>query len=175
MSSQIHPVLPENYLRIATCGRAVGLKGDLSLWPISNVEQRFEKGVELFFDDMTSVVIESIRNRKDHYVVRFAGMARREDAEALVNKVLHAPALESDVLSDGEFFVHDCIDKTIVDQDGVEHGVVVRITPNAASDLLETDRGDLIPFQFITSIDDVVHVDVPEGLFGINEKSADAS
>ncbi|HMS24809.1 MAG TPA: ribosome maturation factor RimM [Acidimicrobiia bacterium] len=163
--------LPDNFLRIAKCGRVVGLKGEIALWPISNVDERFLVGSELFCEDGTKLSIDAIRPHKDHYVVLFSGNSSREDVEPLTNVILYAPALDEDVLDDGEFFVHDCIGKKIVDQEGREHGIAEKYIPSAASDLLESDEGILIPFRFITRVDDdIVYVDAPEGLFDVNDK-----
>lgn len=162
--------LPSDYLRIATIGKVVGLKGEINLWPISNVYQRFLSGSKLFLESGQELVIENIREKNDHYIVRFADMYSRNSVENLVNLVVYGQPLSGDVLDDGEFFVHDCIDKQIVDLDGKTHGVIVRVNPNNASDLLETDTGDLIPFRFITKIDEHVHVDVPDGLFDLNSE-----
>lgn len=161
----------EDLLRIAKCGRTIGLKGDLALWPISNVEERYIKGSLFVDNDNNNFEIEKIRPNKDHYVVKFVNFDTVEQAKTLVNLELLAAPLDDDVLDDGEFFVHDVLDKIIKDTDGIEHGVVKSVIPNAASDLLENDKGDLVPFRFIEKFDDkYVYVNVPIGLFDLDEK-----
>lgn len=163
--------LPEDYLRIAKCGRVVGLKGEIALWPISNVEQRFSVGAVFFLEDEKSLSIEKLRLKKDHYIVKFDGLNTREEVEGLTNQLLFAPPLDQDELDEGEFFVHDCVGKNLVDQDGNSRGVAKKFIPNAASDLLENDEGILIPFRFIVQVDDQnVYLDVPEGLFEVDDK-----
>lgn len=163
--------LPDNYLRIAKCGRVVGLKGEISLWPISNVDERFNEGTQFFFEDGTSLLVEKIRWQKDHYVVLFQGHSRREDVEGFVNSIAYGEPLDQGALEEGEFFVHDCVGKTLIDQDGVTRGKALKYIPNAASDLLETDGGILVPFRFISNVDDEnVYLDAPAGLFDVNDK-----
>ena len=157
-----------NFLRVATCGRVIGLKGEISLWPISNVQERYELGATFFTDTGNELTISSIRFHKDHYVVRFEDKNSREDVENLVNEVLYAPELNEDVLEDGEFFAHDVIGKKLIDQNSIERGTVKAFIENAASDLMETQTGDLVPFTFITKVDEAVHIDAPDGLFEIN-------
>lgn len=157
-------------LRIATCGRAVGLKGEIALWPISNIEERYRVGSIFFTDDNTELIINTIREHKDHYIVRFEGKSSREDIENLVNEVLYAPALEMEILDDGEFFAHDVIGKTLIDQNGIDRGKVTSFIENAASDLMETQDGNLVPFTFINRIEgDSIHIEAPDGLFEIND------
>ena len=47
----------------------------------------------------------------------------------------------------------------------------MKFIPNAASDLRETDGGVLVPFRFITRVDeDNVYLEAPEGLFDVDDK-----
>lgn len=159
--------LPDHFLRIAKCGRPKGLKGEVALWPISNVDDRYVQGSIFTSSDYRTFEIEKIRNNKDHYIVKFVDIDDRTAAESIVNVELFAEPLTDDVLEDGEFFIHDCLGKTLVDQTDAPYGIITNVIPNAASDLLETENGELVPFRFITSIDETsVHVDVPEGLLG---------
>lgn len=163
--------LPDEFLRIAKCGRAVGLKGEITLWPISNIDQRFKIGSKYFLENEVQLIVEKIRLKKDHYIVKFEGCERREDVDHLTNKILFAPPLTPEDLEEGEFFVHDCLGKNLVDQDGNSRGKAVKFIPNAASDLIENDDGFLIPFRFIVQIDNEnVYLDVPEGLFELDDK-----
>ena len=158
-------------LRIAKCGRVVGLKGEIALWPISNFEQRYEIGSCLIVEDDKALEIEKIRTKKDHYIVKFLGFDTREDIEDLVNKILYAKKLDSSVLEDGEFFVDECLDADVIDSCGIFRGKVQKYIENASSDLLELDSGALVPFKFISRIeDDTIYLKEPEGLFDIEEK-----
>ena len=158
-------------LRVAKCGRVVGLKGEISLWPISNVPERYEVGSELYIDFQTSLKIRNVRNKKDHFIVKFEGLETREDVENLVNVLLYGQELDHEALNDGEFFVHDCLSKNVIDSKGNNRGVVKRFIPNTSSDLLELDSGLLVPFKFISEIDDdQIFLDEPEGLFEIEDK-----
>ena len=161
----------DDLLRVAKCGRVVGLKGEIALWPISNVPQRFDIGSELILDDDRVLTIDNVRNKKDHFIVRFAGLDARTDVEKLVNKLLFGRKLEESALQEGEFFVHDCLSKIVIDSNGESRGVVQRFIPNASSDLLELEFGVLLPFKFISRIDeDTIYLDEPEGLFDIEDK-----
>lgn len=157
--------LPADYLRVAKLGKVVGLKGEINLWPISNIDERFHIGSRFFLESGNELVLVAVRNKKDHLIVKFDSYNSRESVEGLVNEVVYGAPLDRSVLDEGEFFIHECIDRTIVDQNGVEHGVAVRFHSNSASDLLENDRGELIPFRFIVDVGEKVHVDVPDGLF----------
>ncbi|MFN8015546.1 MAG: ribosome maturation factor RimM [Acidimicrobiia bacterium] len=158
-----------DFLRIAKCGKPVGLKGEVVLWPISNLESRYVVGSILYVDEETSLEIENIRNHKDHFIVKFKGITDRNAAQELTNKVLLAPESDED-LESGEHYYHDCINKVLIDQDNVDRGKVISIIPNPASDLLELEDGNLVPMSFITEVNSTnVYAKVPEGLFEIND------
>lgn len=160
----------DSFLRVAKIGRTIGLKGELALWPISNVDERYEVGSVLIDKDSNEYEIAKIRQQKDQYVVKFVGYETIESVEPLVNVELFGEALDETVLDKGEFFAHDVLDKTIKEVDGTERGKVVDVIPNAASDLLENENGDLVPFRFITHFDDkYVYIDAPEGLFDLGD------
>lgn len=160
----------DTYLRVAKIGRTIGLKGELALWPISNIDERYEIGSVLIDKDSNKFEISKIRQQKDQYVVKFVGYETIESAEPLVNIELYAEPLDDSVLADGEFFNHDVLDKIIKEVDGTQRGTVKDVIPNAASDLLENENGDLVPFRFITHFDDkYVYIDAPEGLFDLGE------
>ena len=67
--------------------------------------------------------------------------------------------------------MHELIGATVIDQDGIARGAVIRLLENPASDLLELDSGTLVPVQFVMSHtpNDEIHVDAPVGLFDLDE------
>ena len=150
--------LDDSYLRIAKCGRTIGLKGEIVLWPISNVEQRYLVGSIFVDKNGNEFTIDKIRPLKDQYVVKFKGFDNIEQVKKFVNIEFFGEPLTADVLG-----------KIIKDSSNIEHGIVKDVIPNAASDLLENDNGNLIPFRFIESFDDkYVYIDPPEGLFELD-------
>ncbi|MBP9115329.1 MAG: 16S rRNA processing protein RimM [Acidimicrobiia bacterium] len=161
--------LDDSYLRIAKCGRTIGLKGEIVLWPISNVEQRYLVGSIFVDKNGNEFTIDKIRPLKDQYVVKFKGFDNIEQVKKFVNIEFFGEPLTADVLDEGEYFAHDVLGKIIKDSSNIEHGIVKDVIPNAASDLLENDNGNLIPFRFIESFDDkYVYIDPPEGLFELD-------
>lgn len=106
-------------------------------------------------------VVES-RPHQGRHLVRFAGIASIEQAEALRGVVLEAEPIEDPEA----MFVHDLIGCEIVDVGGARRGTVTAVEANPASDLLVVDDRHYVPLRF------VVHrkpgelvVEVPDGLF----------
>lgn len=157
----------EPYLEVGRIGKPHGLRGEVVVTWITNlVDDRTRPGSRfratggpIIGEDW--LTIATARPHQDRWLVRFEGIDDRTAADRLRGIVLEAEPLETE----GEVFVHELVDKILVDQHGTEHGPVVALVANPASDLLELADGRLIPLAFYRSHDDErVRVDVPAGL-----------
>lgn len=104
----------------------------------------------------------SSRPFQGRYLVEFEGVLTREAADGLRGALLAAVAIEDPEA----LFVHELVGSTLVEVDGTEHGTVVAVQANPASDLLVMEDGSLVPLRFVVAReDDRIVVDVPAGLF----------
>ena len=151
-------------LEIARIGRAHGLRGEVHVWPVTDRDERFQPGARATVG-ARELVVAGARRQGDHWVVRFEGVDDRSAAEALNGGVLTAEPLGP--LPSGEYWVHELVGCSVVDQLGVERGVVEAVLEIPAHDLLVLDDGALVPMVFVRSVlDGVISVEVPAGLFG---------
>jgi 16S rRNA processing protein RimM len=108
------------------------------------------------------VEVRSSRPFRGRYLVEFEGVNTREAADELRGALLVAPAVEDPEA----LFVHDLIGSEVVEVDGTQHGTVVAVQANPASDLLVMEDGNLVPLRFVVGREDGrLVVDVPAGLF----------
>lgn len=143
-------------------GKAHGLRGEVVVTLSTNRPERVEPGTVLHTDEGALTVVAS-RPHQGRHLVRFEGVADRTAAEALRGEVLRAEPLDDpDAL-----WVHELIGSVVVDQHGTEHGPVVEVEVNPASDLLVLEGGALVPLTFVVEqADGRLTVDVPDGLLG---------
>src|SRR5437764_1083568 len=87
------------------------------------------------------LVVERSSPHQNGHIVHFDGCDTREAAEALRGTILSAPALDDP----DAYWVHDLVGATVVDLAGTEHGPVVAVEANPASDLLVLESGGLVP------------------------------
>ncbi|HZQ57139.1 MAG TPA: ribosome maturation factor RimM [Acidimicrobiales bacterium] len=108
------------------------------------------------------LTVERSTPHHGRWIVQFAGVHSRDEAEALRGAALLAEPLDDpDAL-----WVHELIGSDVVDAAGRRRGAVVSVVANPASDLLELDTGELVPVRFVTAHGGgVVRVDAPAGLF----------
>jgi 16S rRNA processing protein RimM len=149
-------------LAVGRIDRAHGLRGELVVTLTSNRLERVAVGALLYTDDEV-LTVESAQPHLGRFIVRFVGVGAIVDADRL-----HGAPLYGDAIDDpAEWWVHDLIGATVVDQHGVERGRVVEVLANPASDLLVLDTGSLVPLRFAVELTagERIDVDTPEGLF----------
>ncbi|MEY2417383.1 MAG: rRNA processing protein RimM [Actinomycetota bacterium] len=141
-----------------------GLRGEVVVSLTTNREERVAPGARLYLDseggrELTVLTSTPFTHR---WIVAFDGVFDRNGSEAISHRDLYAEPLDDpDAL-----WVHELVGKRVVDQHEVDHGPVVAVEANPASDLLVLESGALVPMRFVTDTrDDIVTVDVPDGLF----------
>jgi 16S rRNA processing protein RimM len=156
-------------LEVGRITRPHGVGGEVNVVLVSNRTERVAPGSVLHTDG-GPLTVRSSRPHKAGYIVAFEECTDRNRADALRGMVLSAEPIEDP----DELWVHDLIGAVVVDEGGVERGVVARVTENPASDLLELDSGALVPLRFVTHVEPGarIDVDVPEGLFSLYDDAA---
>ena len=152
--------LSSQFLPIGKIVAAQGMKGEVRVYPESDFPERFlEPGTRWLLRSPTTAPepIELLRGRyldgKGLYVVQFAGVTDRTQAEALHDCKLFVLEGDRPPLEEGEFHILDLIGLDVFDQaTQVLVGTVVSIV-QAGNDILEVQRQDakkaqklLIPF-----------------------------
>jgi len=145
-------------------GRVVkphGLAGELVVELWTDRETRLAPG-SVLETDAGQLVVEASRPHQGRHLVRVAGVATREEADALRGALLRAEAL----CEPGTLWVHELVGAQVVTSAGISLGTVTAVEANPASDLLVCSGGALVPLRFVTSSEPGVSVtvDVPEGL-----------
>jgi 16S rRNA processing protein RimM len=115
----------------------------------------------VFITETGELRIEAARPFGGNWLMRFAGVTTREQAEALRSTLLRGRALDDE----DAWWVHELIGSEVVGTDGARLGTVTAVVANPASDLVELDGGGLIPLRFVVEkTADRIVVDVPPGL-----------
>ena len=152
---------PEGWLEVGHIRRPHGLRGDAFVQLVTDRHERLAVGSELWARGDLLTVTRSRQANNGRWIAAFHMFADRDAVQTFCNEPLYAAPLDdADAL-----WVHELIGRSVVDQHGVDRGVCVAVLENPASDLLELESGALVPIRFIDEFDDVIKVDVPEGLF----------
>ena len=95
---------------------------------------------------------EAVRSHRDGFVARFREIADRDAAQRLSGAEIAVPVATLPTPEEDEFYWRDLIGLKVVDQNGVELGVVRRMMPTGVHDVMAIASGAgggeevLIPF-----------------------------
>jgi 16S rRNA processing protein RimM len=148
-------------LEVGRIRRPHGLGGEVVVEFFSNRPERTQVGAA-FDTDRATLHIEHVRPFGSLWLVRFEGVAGRQEAEALRGTSLRAPAIRDDQA----LWVHELVGANAVrSSDGRLVGRVAAVVSNPASDLLELEDGTLVPVRFVVArTAGQVELDLPVGL-----------
>jgi 16S rRNA processing protein RimM len=137
-----------------------GIKGEVIVDLVSNRPERLEAGAMLSSDAGDLEVVRSSPHQR-RWIVAFAGVADRNQAEELRGTVLRAEPIEGE---EETLWVHELVGADVYDKDGRFYGSVSEVEANPASDLLVLPQG-LVPLTFVVEQGEGrVVIDPPAGL-----------
>jgi 16S rRNA processing protein RimM len=149
-------------LKVGRIDKAHGLRGEVLVSLSTNRDERVAPGTILTLEGGRELTILHSVPMGHRFIVAFDGVLDRNTAELIAHRDLYAEPLEDPEA----LWVHELIGKRVIDQDDVDRGVIEAVQENPASDLLVLESGALVPLRFVVSTsDDVLRVDVPDGLF----------
>lgn len=168
---------PES-VEVGSVVRAHGVKGDVLVYPLSDVPERFARGARLALvgrdgGRRTVTVRSAERPAPEKVVVRFEGVDDRDAAEALRGARLEVALSEVPLAPAGAFWQFELLGCRAFDESAGELGEVVEVTDAGGGPLLVVALADgrNVPLPFVDRF--VVGVDLagrridwrlPEGL-----------
>ncbi|WP_052666429.1 ribosome maturation factor RimM [Nitriliruptor alkaliphilus] len=151
---------------LVAIGRVIkphGIRGEVSVLVLSEVEGRFEPGDTVQLGGVATTIASS-RPHQGRLLVRFEGIADRTAAEPLRGRLIEAPPADLDDTEN--YYVHELIGMAVVTADGDHLGEVsdhVELPAAAGYDLLEVTRDDGTTW-LLPAVDEYVEVgELPDG------------
>jgi 16S rRNA processing protein RimM len=126
-------------IRVARIGAAHGVRGEVKLWPFTQDPMAVASFGTLESEDgARRFDIESLRLVRDFLVVRLAGVADRDAADALRNLDLFVPRERLPEIEEANtFYYADLIGLSAVTADGATLGTVTDVHNFGAGDIIE--------------------------------------
>ncbi|GAA4827162.1 ribosome maturation factor RimM [Algivirga pacifica] len=169
----------EDCFELGVISRTHGLNGEVIFNLDVDSPSNYEEMDTVFMEEQGQLVplfIESISANKNRFIVALEDIETVEEAEKLKGAKLYLPLEVLPELEEGQFYYHDIIDYTIIDQNLGELGHVATIYAN-------TNSQDLLAMKYkgkevlIPMAEDIViranhetktmEVNLPEGLLDI--------
>jgi 16S rRNA processing protein RimM len=163
------------------------VRGELSVEVLSDAPERFAPGAELGVGDpdgpapLEPVTVRAARLHQGRLLLTLEGVEDRDAADRFRGAWLSIPVDSARPLDPDEYWPHQLVGLTVVDQQGRERGRVADVVPGAAHDLLAVElpggASALVPAvaALVTVELDAgrVLVDAVPGLFGPPEGSGE--
>lgn len=151
-------------LEVGRITKPHGIRGEVVVVLTTDRTERVAPGAVLQTTRRGPLTVEASRPHQGHWLVAFADVATRNEADELRGTVLLAARMDDP----DELWVHELIGARVVDVHGIELGTVDAVEDNPAADLLVLASGGLIPLTFVESFaDGTVTVDIPDGLLDL--------
>lgn len=170
---------PADWVRIGVVGRPHGIRGALHIHLDNPKSETLKPGLKVRLD-RAGKVSDDVVGTVGPGTVTLGHVPDRTAAEALVG-ALFCVQRKDFVVDEAAVYLIDTIGKDVVDAAGVLLGRIVGFTDNGAQPLAEIKRPDvagvvgrvvLVPFvpPIVQDVGDVVVLQVPEGLFELDDE-----
>lgn len=167
-----------NYYKVGKIVNTHGIRGEVRVISTTDfTEERYQVGEKLFLfrdnQEILPLTITSYRRHKNFDLLSFEGYPNINDVEAFRDGILKISEKQLGTLNEHEYYYHEIIGLTVVDDEEKEIGKITEILSPGANDVWVVKRKGqkdaLIPYieSVVKDIDlteGVVHVEIPEGL-----------
>lgn len=156
-----------------------GFKGEVSLFLDVTDPSDYEKLESVFIDingQLTPFFVESFKLKNHPFAaVKFEGVNSENDARVILRKDLYLPVSFLKELSDTNFYDHEVVGFTVIDEKYGEVGKLESIIDFSNNPLIQIMNGEkevLIPLisKLIRKVDresKTLHINAPEGLIDL--------
>ena len=129
--------LPPRWVAVGRITRAHGVRGEVSVLPLSQVDARFEPGSRLSLDESghRHLTVRSSRPHRGRLLVSFEEVGDRSEAEALGGRYLFVRSALSPPLPEGEYWTHELIGCEVTTTAGRVLGEVAEVIHGPANDV----------------------------------------
>jgi 16S rRNA processing protein RimM len=115
--------------------RAHGVRGEVSVLVLSEVEDRFGPGSEVLLEDGRSLTVRTSRPHRSRLLVTFEGIPDRTAAEPLAGAYLFVDGRDVPEPPEDSFWPHDLEGSEVVTEDGRSLGAIAEVVHGEANDI----------------------------------------
>ncbi|HEX2088481.1 MAG TPA: ribosome maturation factor RimM [Actinomycetota bacterium] len=150
------------WIAVGRINRPHGIKGEVVVQPLSEVEMRFAAGSRLYRqeDEGDALTVAEARPYRGRLLVTFEGVRDRNAAEAMAGAFLFVPSSSAPHLPEDEYWTHELVGCDVLTDEGRALGSIREIIHTPANDVwvAQAEEGETL----IPALKDVVKdVDLP--------------
>lgn len=135
LSGSSPPGEPE-FLVVGKLGKPHGIHGEIVMDVYTDFPERLEVGVVVYIGPQHKPI--QIARRRPHprgLMLSFEGFQSREAVADLRNLLVQVPTADRPALPDGEYYQHQLLGLQVIDEGGLELGLVTAIIETGANDV----------------------------------------
>lgn len=167
------------FVLVGKVTKAHGIRGELKVFPFSGDTENVISYYELFLSTPATDTLTGFKNKKsrvqgNQVIVSLEGCTSRNQAEELIDSEVWISRENLPELGEGEYYLHQLLNKAVVSEDGERLGEIITILDNSSQNLLvivKDNKEYLVPLveEFLVEFDDTkVVLRLPPGLLDIN-------
>jgi 16S rRNA processing protein RimM len=153
--------LPE-FVRVGQVTAPFGIEGAVKVYPLTDFEDRFAPGAELFLDGR-AVRVEWWKPGHPTVTLKLAGIDNRTLAELHRGRYLEVPAEEARQLAEGSYYHHQLVGLEVVTASGRRVGKLSNVLERPANDVWVVAAEDGAEHLVPATRDAVIGVDLGAG------------
>jgi 16S rRNA processing protein RimM len=118
--------------------RPHGLRGEVSIVVLSEIEDRFAPGASLLLEDGRRLTVEDVRRNRSRLLVKFAEVPDRTAAQSLQQRYLFVHQTDVPPAPDGAFWPHQLEGCEVHTEAGRSLGTIREVVLGIANDIWVT-------------------------------------
>ncbi|QNO16384.1 ribosome maturation factor RimM [Alkalicella caledoniensis] len=147
----------EQKIKVGKITSTHGVRGEVKIYPLSDISTRFEKGSDLILGNL-KLTIEKSRPHKNMFIIKFKGYDNINDILEFVGNYLEINKRDVAPLPEGQYYLFDIIDCEVYTDDDVYIGKVESVIETGSNDVYVIKNGSkevLIPAirQVVSKVD----------------------
>ena len=129
-------------LRLGQITGAVGLKGEVRVYPYTDYKEKFEELPHVLMGEKKHS-IQNVRYQKNMAILNLSGVNDRTAAEACKGEFLFIDRADAPPLPEDTYYVADLLGLAVIEEDGTPVGKLADVIQNSAQDLyvVEDEEG----------------------------------
>lgn len=138
------------YLAVGTLRHSHGIHGDILLNLMTDFPERLKPGTSLFVGEKKQMLkITRRRPHNDGIILGFDGISNAEQTAKYRAQTVYVKAEDRPALPEGEYYHHQIIGLTVLDESGVSLGVIAEIIETGANDVYVVQNADHPPREIL--------------------------
>ena len=162
----------QDLFRVGVIANTHGIKGEVKVFPTTDAPERFKKLKSVILDakrEKITLEIQSARFFKNLVIVKFKGIDDINDIEKYKGCDLYVTRENATPLNEGEYYIADLIDMTVIDDEGKELGVLYDVMQTGANDVFVVKLNDTDKELLLPNIPDcVLDIDLESGIIKVH-------